>query len=152
MFTDRIYGISYSKKNNNFIATLTPVCMKTSALHHLGLAILRIVPALIMLFIHGLPKLQNLLAGNFSFPNPIGIGEVPSLFLAVIGEFVAPILLIIGFKTRIAALPALATMLVAAFVTHGADPFAKKELAVLYALFFVVIFMVGPGKYSLDKK
>lgn len=126
--------------------------MNTNTLHHVGLALLRIVPSLLMIFVHGLPKLQNLLAGNFSFPNPIGIGEAPSLFLAVIGEFVAPILLVIGFKTRIAALPALATMLVAAFVTHGADPFAKKELAVLYALFFAIIFLVGPGKYSLDKK
>ncbi len=126
--------------------------MKTNTLHHAGLAVLRIVPSLIMLFVHGLPKLQNLLAGNFSFPDPIGIGEAPSLFLAVIGEFVAPILLIMGFKTRYAAVPALATMLVAAFITHGADPFAKKELALLYALFFAVIFLVGPGKYSLDKK
>ena len=126
--------------------------MNTSTLHNLGLLLLRGIPSLIMIFVHGLPKLQNLLAGNFSFPNPIGIGEAPSLFLAVIGEFVAPILLIFGYKTRIAAIPALVTMLVAAFVTHGADPFAKKELAVLYAVFFAVLFFTGPGKYSIDRK
>ncbi len=126
--------------------------MKTAGIQHLGLALLRIVPSAIMAFVHGLPKLQNLLNGNFEFPNPIGIGAAPSLFLTVIGEFVAPILIIIGFKTRIAAVPALITMLVAAFITHGADPFAKKELAVLFAVFFAVIFLVGPGKYSIDKK
>ncbi len=126
--------------------------MKTAGIQHLGLALLRIVPSAIMAFVHGLPKLQNLLNGNFEFPNPIGIGAAPSLFLTVIGEFVAPILIIIGFKTRIAAVPALITMLVAAFITHGTDPFAKKELAVLFAVFFAVIFLVGPGKYSIDKK
>lgn len=126
--------------------------MNTSTLHNIGLLLLRGIPSLIMIFVHGLPKLQNLLAGNFSFPNPIGIGEAPSLFLAVIGEFVAPILLIFGYKTRIATIPALATMMVAAFVTHGADPFAKKELAVLYAVFFVVVFFTGPGKFSIDRK
>ncbi len=126
--------------------------MKTAGIQHLGLALLRIVPSAIMAFVHGLPKLQNLLNGNFEFPNPIGIGAAPSLFLTVIGEFVAPILIIIGFKTRIATVPALITMLVAAFITHGSDPFAKKELAVLFAVFFAVIFLVGPGKYSIDKK
>ena len=105
-----------------------------------------------MLIVHGLPKLKKLLAGNFEFADPIGIGAAPSLFLTVIGEFVAPLLIIIGFKTRFAAIPAAITMLVAAFVIHGADPFAKKELALLYFVFFLIIALVGPGKYSIDKK
>jgi len=87
-----------------------------------------------------------------AFSNPIGIGEGPSLFLAVIGEFVAPILIIIGYKTRFAAIPVILTMLVAAFIAHGADPFNVKEKALLYAVIFIAIFLLGPGKYSLDKK
>ena len=126
--------------------------MNNSFLNNLGLALLRIIPSGIMLFVHGLPKLQKLLAGNFEFADPIGIGAAPSLFLTVIGEFVAPLLIIIGFKTRFAAIPAAITMFVAAFVIHGADPFAKKELALLYFVFFLIIALVGPGKYSIDKK
>ena len=126
--------------------------MNNSFLNNIGLALLRIIPSAIMLFVHGLPKLQKLLAGNFEFADPIGIGAAPSLFLTVIGEFVAPLLIIIGFKTRFAAIPAAITMLVAAFVIHGADPFAKKELALLYFVFFLIIALVGPGKYSIDKK
>ncbi len=126
--------------------------MKKSLLSDIGLTLLRVVPSAAMLLAHGLPKFQKLIAGNFEFADPIGIGAAPSLFLAVIGEFVAPILIIIGYKTRFAAVPAFITMFVAAFITHGADPFAKKELALLYAVFFAVIFLVGPGKYSLDKK
>lgn len=124
--------------------------MKNTLLTHIGLAFLRIVPSLMMLG-HGYPKLQKLIAGNFEFPNPLGIGAAPSLFLAVIGEFVAPILIIIGFKTRWAAIPAAITMLVAAFIVHGPDPFGKKEFALLYGVVFIAIFLLGPGKYSIDK-
>ncbi|MFD2585489.1 DoxX family protein [Croceitalea marina] len=126
--------------------------MKNAALTPIGLVLLRIVPSAFMLFAHGLPKFQKLIAGDFEFPDPLGIGASPSLFLTVIGEFIAPILIIVGYKTRIATLPAAATMFVAAFVVHGADPFGKKELALLYLTFFIVIAMLGPGKYSLDKK
>ncbi|MGB5818035.1 MAG: DoxX family protein [Saonia sp.] len=125
--------------------------MKNNLQTNIGLALLRIVPASMMLT-HGFPKLQKLLNGNFEFPNPLGIGASPSLFLTVIGEFVCPILLIIGFKTRWAAVPSAITMLVAAFVIHGADPFAKKELALFYLVTFVVIMLLGPGRYSIDRK
>ena len=126
--------------------------MKNAALTPIGLVLLRIVPSAFMLFAHGLPKFQKLIAGDFEFPDPLGIGASPSLFLTVIGEFIAPILIIVGYKTRIATLPAAATMFVAAFVVHGADPFGKKELALLYLTIFILIAMLGPGKYGLDKK
>nr|WP_298789943.1 DoxX family protein [uncultured Allomuricauda sp.] len=125
--------------------------MKNSLLIHLGLALLRIVPSA-LLMTHGYPKLQKLISGNTEFLNPIGIGQAPSLFLTVIGEFVCPILLIIGFKTRWAAIPAAITMFVASFIVHASDPLGKKELALLYLTVFVVIFLLGPGKYSVDKK
>ena len=125
--------------------------MKNSLLVHIGLAFLRISSALMMLS-HGYPKLLKLIAGDMEFPNPIGIGAGPSLFLAVVGEFVAPLMILIGYKTRLATVPAAITMLVAAFITHGADPFGTKEKALLYAVIFIAIFLLGPGKYSLDKK
>lgn len=125
--------------------------MKSSLKNDIGLALLRILPSAIMLT-HGVPKLQKLLNGNFEFADPIGIGATPSLFLTVIGEVICPVLLIVGFKTRIAAIPAAITMLVAAFVYHAPDKFSVKEHAILYLIFFVVIFLLGPGKYSIDRK
>lgn len=125
--------------------------MKNNSLTHVGLAVLRIVPSLLMLT-HGYPKFQKLISGNFEFGNPIGIGAAPSLFLAVIGEVICPILIIIGLKTRFATIPVIITMLVAAVIVHGADPIGVKEKALLYLAFFVCILMLGPGKYSLDKR
>lgn len=125
--------------------------MKNNLMVHIGLAILRIVPSAFMLS-HGYPKLQNLINGNTEFPNPLGIGAAPSLFLTVIGEFLCPLLIIIGFKTRWAAIPAAITMAVAGLIFHDADPFGKKELALIYFVIFIVIFLLGPGKYSVDRK
>ena len=117
----------------------------------IGLALLRIAAAGLMLT-HGIPKLQKMLAGDFSFVDPIGIGETPSLFLTIIGEVICPVLLIIGFKTRWAAVPAAITMFVAAFVMHGADAIDVKEKALLFLIVFVTIIFTGPGKISIDRK
>ncbi len=125
--------------------------MKNSLLASVGLAILRIGASAMMLT-HGFPKFQKLISGDFQFANPIGIGESPSLFLTVIGEFIAPIMIIVGYKTRIAAIPTILTMFVAAFIVHREDAFGQKELALLYALVFIAVFLLGPGKYSVDKR
>ncbi|MCV6630814.1 MAG: DoxX family protein [Flavobacteriaceae bacterium] len=126
--------------------------MKNTSLTHVGLAILRIVPSLLMIINHGLGKFNKLIAGGeIKFADPIGIGAAPSLFLAVIGEVVAPILIIIGLKTRWAAIPAAVTMAVAAFIQHHGDSIVTKEKSLLYLAFFIVIYILGPGKYSIDK-
>ena len=99
---------------------------------------------------HGIPKLSKL-SDPSTFPDPLGIGALPSLILCLIGEVLAPILIIIGFKTKWAAIPAAITMLVAAFVVHAKDDLATKEHALLYLVAFVVIFLAGPGKLSIDR-
>ena len=43
------------------------------------------------------------------------------------------------------------TMCVAIFSIHAGQPFAEKELAVLYLSVFVLLFISGPGRYSIDR-
>lgn len=117
----------------------------------IGLAMLRIVSSAFLLS-HGIPKFQKLLNGDFQFADPIGIGSTPSLFLTTIGELICPVLVIVGYKTRWASLPIVIVMAVAGFIVHGPDPFGKKELALLYLTCFLVIILLGPGRYSIDKK
>ncbi|MCK8479736.1 DoxX family protein [Psychroserpens algicola] len=98
---------------------------------------------------HGIPKL-SMLSNPSDFGDPIGVGPTISLILALIGEVLAPVLLIIGFKTKWAAIPAFITMFVAAFVIHAKDDLATKEHALLFFIAFLVLFLTGAGKYSID--
>lgn len=117
----------------------------------LGLLILR-VGASALLLTHGYGKFLKLFTDPTDFGDPIGLGPTISLILAVIGEFVAPLLIIVGYKTKLAAIPSLITMLVAAFIVHASDPFGRKEKALIFAICFLVIAFTGAGKYSIDKK
>jgi len=125
--------------------------MITKNFNDLALLLLRVGFSGMMLT-HGIPKLAKLGDSPIAFPDPIGVGSTASLILTLLGEVVAPILILIGFKTKLAAIPAAITMLVAAFVVHLSDPMATKEKALLYLIGFVVIFLAGPGKFSIDKK
>jgi len=114
------------------------------------LLILRIAIAAFMLT-HGSPKLGRLLAGGeIQFGDPIGLGPLPSLILVVFAEFVCSILIGIGLGTRLATIPLMITMIVAGFVAHSADPFGRKEIALLYLLYYIALFVLGSGKYSID--
>lgn len=98
---------------------------------------------------HGIPKL-SMLSHPSAFGDPIGVGSTISLILALIGEVLAPIFLIVGYKTKWAAIPAIITMGVAAFIVLSKDGFGTKEKALLYFIGFLVIFLAGAGRYSLD--
>ena len=121
-------------------------------MNNIALLLIRIVFAGSMLYGHGLSKFYRLIEGNLSFANPIGIGEAPTLILAVFSEFLAPLFILVGYKTKIFSFFPAATMFVAAFIVHLSDPFARKEKAILFLIGFVVIMMMGPGKYSIDRK
>lgn len=116
----------------------------------LALLLLR-VGASGMMLVHGIPKISKLLETPIEFADPIGVGPVVSLILTIIGEVIAPLLIIVGYKTKLASIPTLITMLVAAFVVHAKDDFFTKEKALLYGLCFLVIAIAGAGKYAIDK-
>ena len=124
--------------------------------HHAGMLLLRTVPSGIMMT-HGWPKFQRLLAQwgseeGVKFFDFMGLGPEISLVLTVLAELVAPALMIVGFQTRWAAIPAAFTMGVAAFVVHGDDPLGDKELALLYLVCFAAVALLGPGKWSVDER
>lgn len=124
--------------------------MKKTLAEDLGLLIIRL-GAGGMILTHGYPKLMRLIGDEpIKFMDLLGLGPVVSLSLAVFAEFVCAILIMIGFKTRLAAIPLMITMLTAALVAHAADPFGRKELPLLYFLVFMGILIFGAGKFSID--
>ena len=103
-----------------------------------------------LMLIHGYGKLTNFSNIAPHFLNFLNLGSSFSLALVVLSEFFASLGVLFGFLTRWASFSIVFTMLVAVFIAHGADPFSKKELALVYALAFLFPMLAGGGKYSLD--
>ncbi|WP_295939483.1 DoxX family protein [uncultured Alistipes sp.] len=104
----------------------------------------------LLLMSHGFAKLQNFEMLSTTFPDPLGVGSQTSLVLAIFGELVCPAAVIVGLLHRLALLPMIFTMCVAFFSVHKGDPFAVRELALVYLVVFVLLYIAGAGGYSID--
>lgn len=119
------------------------------------------------LMTHGWGKMLKVIAGDFTFGDPIGIGPAASLVLVAFAEFVCALLVLIGLGTRFAAIPVIIAMGVAAFVAHAADPWtmgeaarrfmsgesqswASKQPALMYLIAYLALVFTGAGIYSID--
>ena len=111
--------------------------------------VLRVIAALLMLT-HGFGKLMGFSGIAPNFPDPLGVGSSVSLALVVFSEFFGSVFVALGLFTRAAAFTIFFTMMVAGLVVHAPDPFKEKELALVYALIFLVLTAAGGGKLSLD--
>lgn len=118
---------------------------------HISVLILRLGAGAFILT-HGIPKLMKVFAGDMSFGDPIGLGPGLSLVLSAFAEGICGILVVLGLGTRLASIPLIINMAVAGFIAHAADPFGTKEKALLFLIVFIVLFLTGSGKYSLDQK
>lgn len=100
---------------------------------------------------HGFPKLQQLLSGEeIQFYEFLFFSAKTTLILTVFAEFVCSIFIILGLFTRFAVFFLIITMAVAGLVVHSADPFAKREMSLLYLSVYLMLFAFGPGRYSVD--
>lgn len=132
-----------------------------------GLLLLRVVVSGYMIT-HGWGKFQMVLNGKFGeFPDPLGIGNGVSLVSAAFAEFICAILVVLGVVTRLACIPLIFTMCVAAFVVHSKDPWtmskgaelfmsgaakswSSKQPALMFAAVYASLLLTGPGKLSVD--
>jgi len=114
-----------------------------------AILLMRIGVAALMLS-HGIPKLQTLLSDNIQFPEIFGMSGTMGLALTVLAEVVCSVFILLGLGTRLAVIPLIITMMVAVFHIHIADPFAKQELGIIYIVLYIILYILGSGKYSLD--
>jgi putative oxidoreductase len=118
----------------------------------IGLLVLRAGSGL-MMATHGYAKIFG--GGMDGFTK--GVSEMgfpaPGVFawMAALSELVGGICLALGLGTRISAVLIGGTMVVAAFVAHAGDPFAKKEMALLYLAIMVFFALYGGGKWAVDR-
>ncbi len=123
---------------------------------HLAKLILRIACGG-LLILHGSNSLMHGVDHIKSMVASVGLPE----FLAygnLIGEVVAPVFMIVGYKARIAALVVGFNMLLSVLIAHRDIAFARNdfggwmiELNVFYFMTALTVFFAGAGKYSLNK-
>jgi putative oxidoreductase len=111
-----------------------------------------------LLLLHGISKLINgidwmvgMLEGK-GLPGALAYG-------VYIGEVIAPILLILGFRARIAAIIIVINMLTAIILAHtqeiatmGQSGGWAIELPVLFLLGALSIFFLGAGRYAVSTR
>jgi len=120
-----------------------------------GFLLLRITIGVLILF-HGIANMNS----GYAFIKELldGYG-IPSLLAygVFVGEIIAPILMIIGYKAKLSSLTVAFNFLIAILLAHGADIFSLNqfggwgiELQALYLLGSVTIFFLGAGKYAVS--
>lgn len=120
----------------------------------LGKLIIRLTLGGLMLF-HGVAKLFNGISGIEGMLAGHGI---PAIFAygVFIGELIAPLMIILGYQTRIGALLIVFNMLVAIALVHGNELLAlgrsggwALELQGFFLFTALAVIFLGPGRYKL---
>ena len=112
--------------------------------------LMRLVFGLLMIFNHGIPKINKIDNAIIIFPDPLGVSPEISLYLAIFAEVLMAFFVVMGLLTRWSVVPLIFTMAVAAFVVHSGDPLKEMEMSILYLTAFIAIGIQGGGKYSVD--
>ena len=122
---------------------------------NIGLLIFRLNFGVLMLF-HGVHKLLHGVDGIKGMLPELGLPAILAYGVHV-GETIAPILLIIGFRTRLAALVFTFVMVVAFVMAHTENIFSlaksgswAAELVALYLFGGLGIYFTGGGKYVVS--
>ena len=82
--------------------------------------------------------------------NFLGMGKEVSLALVIFAEFFCSILVVLGLMTRLAVIPLIIAMVVAVVIAHKGQIFGEGGHAALFAVGFITVFILGPGRISVD--
>ena len=123
----------------------------------MGKLLLRFTVAGLMLF-HGIAKVLNPGSLNYIGSQLSSMGMPAALSYGVyIGEIIAPLMILIGYKSRIGGLLIAANMIVAILLSHSGDIFSLSkhggyglELQAFYLLGGLTIVLLGSGKYAIN--
>ena len=105
----------------------------------------------LMLTMHGLEKLYNYTELCYTFPDPTGIGSEITLLFVIFAEMMCSVAFIFGALYRLSMIPMLGVMAVAFIHIHEAS-IVQGELAFIYLIVFIMMYITGPGQYSIDAK
>ena len=98
---------------------------------------------------HGLDKMVNFNELSMTYPSVLGLGGYTTLMVSIFCEFCCSFFLMTGLLFRITVIPMIAAMAVAFFDVYDAV-MPEGELALIYLCVFCILYITGPGRYSID--
>ena len=117
-----------------------------------GLLFQRLAGSLLVLQVHGLPKLLHFQQQLSLIEDPFGLGASLTLWLAIFAEVVCPLLIMLGVFTRLACLPLLFLLLVALLLVHPQWSLAEGQFGWLLLILFGTLLISGPGRMVLGQR
>ncbi|WP_298545804.1 DoxX family protein [uncultured Aquimarina sp.] len=111
----------------------------------------RIAISLSILSIHGAKKIIHFEEEIIHIPDPFHMGGYVATIIAIFANVVCAIFIAMGLFTRFFALGALSIPLIGLLVVHINDPWAIKDVPLMYSIAFLIILILGPGRHSLDR-
>lgn len=109
---------------------------------------LRITGCLLLLTVHGIPKLLHFDHELGLIEDPFGMGSLLTLSLAVFAEVLCPVFILLGVLTRLATLPVLFLLAVSVIWVHPEWSLAEGQFAWLLLIVFSTIFIAGSGRLA----
>ena len=103
-----------------------------------------------MLLYHGVEKIIHFDEFSQHFMDFAGLGPKYSLILSIFAEAGCSMALMVGFLCRLSMIPLIVNMSMAAFFAMPHASYNMMELPLLYLLGFVILYLAGPGKFSID--
>ena len=117
----------------------------------------RVTTGFLMFYLHGLGKITSGYERweklGRTITDLIGIDSlaIPLGFMASFSESILAVFILAGFYTRTSTLFLGFTMLVAFSKHFFSEGLKSGEMALLYLIMCVVIYLLGPGKFSVDR-
>jgi putative oxidoreductase len=122
----------------------------SSELFNWGMFCFRVLVSTELIVVHGLKKVGVGVQEAEHIPNPLKLPETFYNCFAISANIIFPLMVMAGFCTRLATLPTLAVTLTGYFVIHGHGTLLEKDTPFMYSLAFLLIAVLGAGKYSID--
>ena len=129
--------------------------MNAATQHDIGKLILRVTLGLLVL-LHGIAKLRGGMGGIVDMVEAQGLPAILG-YGVLIGEVLAPLMLIAGFHARIGAVLVAINMIVAIVLVHMGELGALNaqggwalELQGMFLAAAIALALLGPGRFSAN--